>query len=155
MPNGRRTCERAESEEAATSSVILMRTLLFPSSSRTISSLQLEYFASSSPGHWVTVTDIGLREKYLIEGLKGDEDAVLMVVVRARNEHGLSLPSPAAKIARGQQGDKKSSSSYSSPDWTSPPMELLGAKAIGPEKIRVEWKVYKYKSLINSSFRNL
>jgi len=103
---------------------------------------QLEYFTSSSPGHWITVTDIGLREKHVIEGINGNNGRnSVVVVVRARNNHGLSLPSPAAKIQMSSNGGANSGGSLSVVDWSSPPVELLGARAIGPKKIRVEWQV--------------
>ncbi len=105
---------------------------------------QLEYFTRSSPSHWVTLPGLELRETRVISGLPAG-DAVT-VVVRARNAHGLSPPSPISRPMETLPEEQEVEAGEDDPKETRARLageEVLvrEAAAVGPRRIRMEWEV--------------
>ena len=92
----------------------------------------------------MTLPDLELRETHEIVGLHPADAAT--VVVRASNAHGLSPPSPlsrpmeTAAAEEGEGGDARKAREALAAKRV---LELKGAEAMGPRKIRLEWEVGK------------
>ncbi len=116
---------------------------------------QLDYYTLSrggSPTHWRTIPDIGDVPVCSIKDLSPSD--TIFAVVRARNEHGLSPPSPVSKAMRtsaesngvdgGGGGD--SSARIALGTASGSVVELKKAEVVGPRKIRLEWKLLQQSS---------
>ena len=101
---------------------------------------QVEHFTSGGVGHWVAAQVQG-ETFTLTEVLL---DAVLVFLVRARNEHGLSPPSLLSDqlSLEGELGDSKARQKTEMlRQLSTKQVELNEVATIGPRKAKLSWKV--------------
>ena len=101
---------------------------------------QVEHFTSRGVGHWVAAQVQG-ESFTLTEVLP---DAVVVFLVRARNEHGLSPPSLLSDqlSLEGELGDSKARQKTEMlRQLSSKQVELNEVATIGPRKAKLSWKV--------------
>ena len=108
----------------------------------------MEYFASGSEmtgNHWVTSQV--QEEQFTLENIPAETSAVIFLV-RARNEHGLSPPSPLSDTIFTDQGVQHSASpgkirkkSEVIKQISDKLVELEEVAILGSKKVRLSWKV--------------
>ena len=101
---------------------------------------QVEHFTSGGVGHWVAAQVQG-ETFTLTEVLP---DAVVVFLVRARNEHGLSPPSLLSDqlSLEGDLGDSKARQKTEMlRQLSTKQVELNEVATIGPRKAKLSWKV--------------
>ena len=106
---------------------------------------QVEYFAVGTGNHWVTGQV--QEEQFTLEDIPPETSAVIFLV-RARNEHGLSPPSPLSDTIFTESGEniqqatgklrKKSEVLKQISDKL---VELEEVAILGSKKVRLSWKV--------------
>ena len=113
--------------------------------------LQLDYYTLKNPSHWITINDVN-SETYIIRNL--EPRTTVTVLVRAKNEHGLSPPSPVSKplsTLPPSLSYKQSTAHSSEIDVTNSfvvrqrlsqrVIEIIEAVVIGPRKVKLRWEV--------------
>ena len=113
--------------------------------------IQLDYYTLKNPSHWITINDV-FTETYTIRNL--EPRTTVTVLVRARNEHGLSPPSPVSKplsTLPPSLSYKLGSAHSSEIDVTNSfvvrqrlsqrIIEIIEAVVIGPRKVKLRWEV--------------
>ncbi len=113
--------------------------------------LQLDYYTLETPTHWTTIRDVH-DETYTLKGL--DPLTTAIVVVRARNQHGLSPPSPMSKpmTTTASNGDDLLLLTDANGDLITDPrvarsrleartLELKEAVVVGSRKVKLLWEV--------------
>ena len=101
--------------------------------------LQLDYFSVDSPSHWHTVSDV-TEEIYTVANLAPSSTVVF--VVRARNHHGLSPPSPISKPMNTEGGTGlKPSLNAIRLQLAARVVELREAIVVGSRKVKLQWEV--------------
>ena len=111
----------------------------------------MDYYTLQTPSHWLTINDVH-TESYTINNL--EPRTTVTVLVRARNKHGLSPPSPVSKpiTTLPPSLSYKKSTSYSSDlDNTNlfiarqrlsqRIIELREAVVTGSRKVKLQWEV--------------
>ena len=101
---------------------------------------QVEHFTSGGVGHWVAAQVQG-ETFTLTEVVPG---AVVVFLVRARNEHGLSPPSLLSDqlSLEGDLGDSKARQKTDMlRQLSTKQVELNEVATIGPRKAKLSWKV--------------
>lgn len=103
---------------------------------------QLDYYNMASPNHWNSLSDVN-EEIYKVDNLPASSSIVFLV--RARNHHGLSPPSPLSRPMMTQ-----SSPSGKEPDLRTVRLklsqrivELKEALVVGSRKVKLQWEVSK------------
>ena len=92
-----------------------------------------------SPSHWHTVSDV-TEEIYTVENLAPSSTVVF--VVRARNHHGLSPPSPISKPMNTEGGTGlKPSLNAIRLQLAARVVELREAIVVGSRKVKLQWEV--------------
>ena len=112
---------------------------------------QLDYYTLKNPSHWITINDV-YAEAYTIRNL--EPRTTVTVLVRARNEHGLSPPSPVSKplsTLPPSLSYKQSTAQSSEIDVTNSfvvrqrlsqrIIEIIEAVVIGSRKVKLRWEV--------------
>ena len=114
--------------------------------------LQLDYYTMDSPSHWSTVSEV-TEEIYTIKNLAASSTVIF--VVRARNHHGLSPPSPMSKPMK-TSGSGSLSNLGLLPSSTEPDLatvrlrlsqrivELKEALVAGSRKVKLLWEVNQF-----------
>lgn len=103
--------------------------------------MQLDYYSLDAPSHWTTITDVN-EELYTLQNL--DPSMSIVFVVRARNQHGLSPPSPMSKPMStesrpgGKEPDLRTVRSKLSAQRI---VELKEALVVGSRKVKLQWEV--------------
>ena len=117
-----------------------------------------------SPSHWSTVSEV-TEEIYTVKNLAASSTVIF--VVRARNHHGLSPPSPMSKPMKTSAGttfteDGSLSSLGGLPSSTEPDLatvrlrlsqrivELKEALVAGSRKVKLLWEVNQFFSDISA-----
>ena len=105
---------------------------------------QVEYYSSAlTANHWVVSQ---VQEEQFTLNTAGEAGAVIFLV-RARNEHGLSPPSPLSEPLRhggqhgGQAGGKQRKKSEVLKQISDKLVELEEVAVLGSKKVRLSWKV--------------
>ena len=101
---------------------------------------QVEHFTSGGVGHWVAAQV--QSETFTLTEVSSD--ALVVFLVRARNEHGLSPPSLLSdQLSReGDMGDSKARQKTEMlRQLSTKQVELNEVVAIGPRKAKLSWKV--------------
>ena len=111
----------------------------------------MDYYTLKNPSHWISIDDVH-AESYTITNL--EPRTTVTVLVRARNEHGLSPPSPVSKpitTLPPSLSYKKSTSHSSDIDVSNSfvvrqrlsqrIIELIEAVVIGSRKVKLQWEV--------------
>ena len=105
---------------------------------------QVEYYSSAlTANHWVVSQ---VQEEQFTLDTAGEAGAVIFLV-RARNEHGLSPPSPLSEPLRqggqhgGQAGGKLRKKSEVLKQISDKLVELEEVAVLGSKKVRLSWKV--------------
>ena len=92
-----------------------------------------------SPSHWHTVSDV-TEEIYTVENLAPSSTVVF--VVRARNHHGLSPPSPISKPMNTEGGTGlEPSLNAVRIQLAARVVELREAIVVGSRKVKLQWEV--------------
>ena len=92
-----------------------------------------------SPSHWHTVSDV-TEEIYTVANLAPSSTVVF--VVRARNHHGLSPPSPISKPMNTEGGTGlKPSLNAIRLQLAARVVELREAIVVGSRKVKLQWEV--------------
>ena len=121
-----------------------------------------------SPSHWSTVSEV-TEEIYTVKNLAASSTVIF--VVRARNHHGLSPPSPMSKPMKTSAGttfteDGSLSSLGGMPSSTEPDLatvrlrlsqrivELKEALVAGSRKVKLLWEVNQFFSDISIAAQN-
>ena len=107
---------------------------------------QIDYWTSSTVSHWLTIYDV-TQEIYTLNNL--EPNTRVKVLIRAKNNHGLSPPSPVSKLmATLDSKHLLDSEDFDTKDkrllrqkFGQRMVELVVAEAIGPKKIRLKWEV--------------
>ena len=121
----------------------------------------MDYYTLKNPSHWITINDVH-TESYTIKQL--EPRTTVTVLVRARNEYGLSPPSPVSKpitTLPSFLSHKKSTSHSLNIDVTNSfvvrqrlsqrIIELKEAVVIGSRKVKLRWEVSS-RQIITLSF---
>ena len=100
---------------------------------------QIEYFTAGEVNHWITSQV--QREEFTLENITPGTSVLFLV--RARNEHGLSPPSPlsdrlSTNNNQSNRGKKKSELLKQISDKL---VELEEVTILGSKKVRLSWKV--------------
>lgn len=127
-------------------------------------SFQVQYYFTSNPTHWITLPDIP-GTSVNISGLAGSSSSPkvtdtpagkigpkeVVVLVRARNEHGLSPPSPLSKPLMPEPNPEAKDPRFvrQALGQAARIVELARAEAAGSRKIKLEWEVRKKKESDN------
>ena len=101
---------------------------------------QVEHFTSGGVGHWVAAQV--QSETFTLTEVSSD--ALVVFLVRARNEHGLSPPSLLSDqlSLEGDMGDSKARQKTEMlRQLSTKQVELNEVVAIGPRKAKLSWKV--------------
>ena len=113
---------------------------------------QLDYYTMDSPSHWSTVSEV-TEEIYTVKNLAASSTVIF--VVRARNHHGLSPPSPMSKPMK-TSGSGSLSNLGLLPSSTEPDLatvrlrlsqrivELKEALVAGSRKVKLLWEVNQF-----------
>ena len=121
-----------------------------------------------SPSHWSTVSEV-TEEIYTVKNLAASSTVIF--VVRARNHHGLSPPSPMSKPMKTSAGttfteDGSLNSLGGLPSSTEPDLatvrlrlsqrivELKEALVAGSRKVKLLWEVNQFFSDISIAAQN-
>ena len=117
----------------------------------------MEYYTTESQSHWTTIPDV-TSETFTIENLQ--PSTTLYLLIRARNAHGLSPPSPISKALVTPPDDREEN--LKDPrlirkrlsegrvvrlgrDGGMTEEEVAGGHGgltvLGPRKVRLEWEV--------------
>ena len=112
---------------------------------------QVEYFTAGAQNHWITSQVQG--EEFTLENVT--PGASVIFLVRARNEHGLSPPSPLSdKLStNGNQPSKGNKKSELLKQLADKLVELEEVTVLGSKKVRLSWKV-NTSQVLNESYEN-
>ena len=92
-----------------------------------------------APSHWHTVPDV-TEEIYSVENLA--PSSTIVFVVRARNHHGLSPPSPISKPMNTEGGTGlEPSLNAIRLQLAARVVELTEAAVVGSRKVKLQWEV--------------
>ena len=112
-----------------------------------------------SPSHWSTVSEV-TEEIYTVKNLAASSTVIF--VVRARNHHGLSPPSPMSKPMKTSGSGSLSNLGGLLPSSTEPDLatvrlrlsqrivELKEALVAGSRKVKLLWEVNQFFSDISA-----
>ena len=100
---------------------------------------QVEYFTAGELNHWITSQVQG--EEFTLENVTPGTSVIFLV--RARNEHGLSPPSPLSDqlSTNGNQSNKGKKKSELLKQISDKLVELEEVTILGSKKVRLSWKV--------------
>eukprot|EP00095_Tigriopus_kingsejongensis_P003619 maker-scaffold49_size462716-snap-gene-3.30 protein:Tk03619 transcript:maker-scaffold49_size462716-snap-gene-3.30-mRNA-1 annotation:"roundabout 1" len=107
-----------------------------------LSSFQIEYYTSRTPTHWVAIPEVQSSEGFTLYDF--EPATTVHVLVRARNLHGLSPPSP---ISKPFQTPPKAGEDISDPRYLRSKlsdkrvMELKEVKILGSRKVKLSWEL--------------
>ncbi|TRY77965.1 hypothetical protein TCAL_12741 [Tigriopus californicus] len=109
-----------------------------------IQSYLIEYYTSSTPSHWVAIPGVQNSEAFTLgDFLPG---TTVHVLVRARNLHGLSPPSPVSKrfetLRRTDEEDASDPQYLRSKLSDTKVMELERATVLGSRKVKLAWELH-------------
>lgn len=112
---------------------------------------QLDYYTLDTPSHWLTVSDVD-RETYTLSNLS--PLSTVIVLVRARNQHGLSPPSPLSKPMMTEPKPAKDGEDFVSDPrtvrlrLTQRILELKEAVVVGSRKVKLLWELLHGQSYV-------
>lgn len=109
-----------------------------------IQSYLVEYYTSNTPSHWVGISGVQNSEAFTLgDFLPG---TTVHVLVRARNLHGLSPPSPVSKpfqtLRQTGEEDASDPQYLRSKLSDTKVMELEGATVLGSRKVKLAWELH-------------
>ncbi|XP_036359348.1 roundabout homolog 2 isoform X7 [Octopus sinensis] len=109
----------------------------------------VEYFSPQSGNGWVTAADHISLESYTVRKLKPNRNYIFLV--RARNAHGISPPSPLSRMVetQGRRGSAIFTQEEIEQRLRGIVVNLLQGEASGPSAIKVDWQVMKGHSAID------
>lgn len=109
----------------------------------------IEYFSPQTGKGWVTAADDISLESYTVRHLKPNKNYVFLV--RARNSHGISAPSPLSRMieTQGRRGSAMFTQEEIEQRLRGIVVNLLQGEAFGPSAIRVYWQVMKGHNAID------